>query len=188
MKAMKTLIAAAAVALCASGAANASIVTDTLYPLKTITTATSPYTYWHDLTDNGVPGSATVNWASLDVYLADPLLGNEKVTFKFNGTNATSVQNVPFLGQNYTFGVATSLLSTGLLQVALSVGCNGSIFGLCWNQQTVTLVKSELTADITPIPEPATLLTLGAGLLGLGAVRRRHAARSTEQLGTAVPA
>lgn len=39
-------------------------------------------------------------------------------------------------------------------------------------------VDGQLTANVQPIPEPATLMMLGAGLLGSGLLRRRKGARS----------
>lgn len=169
MKVLKKLAAAAALTLSTTGAAHAIEYTSTYDPFfDPLITVISPLSYSHDLTNSGLPDNATLNWARLDVRLYDLLGFSETVRFFFNGNHAETVQNVSWGGQVYDFNVLTALQDTGILDVTIRVS------GL----QTVNFGWSRLTADVDPItpsevPEPATLLTLGAGLLGVAATRRR---------------
>ncbi|WP_313166220.1 PEP-CTERM sorting domain-containing protein [Massilia oculi] len=171
MKVLKKLAGAAALMLATTGAVHAIEYTSLYNPEPDrLVTFLTPVSYSHDLTSSGLPDNATLNWATLDVRLYDILLGSETVRFFFNGNLSETVQNVSLFGQTYDFDVKTALQDTGILDVTLRVS------GLF---QTVNFAWSELTADVTPItpsevPEPATLLTLGAGLLGLAATRRRR--------------
>ena len=181
MNALKRILGAAALAFGVCGAASAEIITDTYDPFFDINVNSyNPLTYTHDMRDNGLPGP-TVNSVSLAIKLYDitDLLRShaETVTFRFDGGPAQTRSNVSLFGQTYTFGLATSVLDNGLLSVSLRVGCDGSFLGVCTSPQDVMFDYSVLTADITrpgQVPEPATLFTLGAGLLGLGAARRRR--------------
>jgi hypothetical protein len=193
MKAIKSLISAAAIALCSIGAVQAASVTSVVNPSPDayITTYT-PYTYTHDLTGTLNPGD-TINEAKLKIFLYDPtdlrfFAFPETVIPIFNGTPGGNRYNVPRLGSNYYFDLTTSLLNTGLLEVTLKAGCSLEVI-VCLLPQDYKFDYSTLYVDYTPVPEPVTLLTFGAGLLGLGAMRRRKAAARTEQgPGAATPA
>ena len=170
MKVLKKLVGAAALLVATTGAVHAVEYTSTYDPdPDRLITLFTPVSYQHDLTSSGLPDNATLNWATLDVRLYDVLLGSETVRFFFNGNLSETVQNVSLFGNTYDFDVKTALQDTGILDVTLRVS------GLL---QNVNFAWSRLTADVTPItpsevPEPATLLTLGAGLLGVAATRRR---------------
>lgn len=170
MKVLKKLVGAAALMVATTGAVHAIEYTSTYDPdPDRLITFITPVSYSHDLTSSGLPDNATLNSAILEVRLWDLLLGSETVRFFFNGNLSDTVQNVSFFGQTYDFNVETELQQTGILNVTLTVA------GLF---QTVNLAWSRLTVDVDPItpgevPEPATLLTLGAGLLGVAATRRR---------------
>jgi uncharacterized protein YcfL len=159
---------------------SATVITSTYDPPDhLVTTFNSPYTYTHDLTAQGLPG-LVVNSASLAVYLydiTDVLFSfGEKITFNFDNTTSSVVNNVSFFGRNYTFGVDTAMLADGLLTVSLSVGCNGSLFGHCVVPQDFVFAKSVLTADVSApaqVPEPGSSLCFALGLLTLGYVMRK---------------
>lgn len=169
MKVLKKLVGAAALMLATTGAVHAVEYTSTYDPNPDVLiTLFTPLTYQHDLTESGLPDDATLNSATLTVYLYDIFLGNESVRFFFNGEQTATIQNVSLFGRDYEFDVFTELQETGILDVTLRVS------GLL---QTVNFAWSHLSADVDPIvtdvPEPATLLTLGAGLFGIAATRRR---------------
>ncbi len=179
MKVLKKMLAVAALGMCAAGSANAEIISDYYNPFDVRITTGNSYSYTHDMRDQGMPGP-TVNWATLtvDFYdLFDPLsIFRETVTLTINNTTTYTEQNVSFLGRDYTFNVAAALAASGYVDVIISVGCTPTIFGCAG--QDVWFDDSLLEASITrvtpnEVPEPATLLTLGAGLFGVAATRRR---------------
>lgn len=191
MNVLKNIAAAVALTLGAIGAANATVVTSIHDPILPVyITSYTPYSYTHDLSKYITPG-ATINSASLEIGLWDPtdLLFPfpETVKLTFNGSATETIKNVSFFGDDYSFDLAASLLSTGFLKVDINLGYTCITKKLC-KPQDVKFDYSKLVADITlpvieepeienpvEVPEPATLLTLGAGLLGLSATRRRSA-------------
>jgi len=184
MKVLKNLLAAVALTMFGAGAAQAITVTDTHTPFIPVPIVTGfPYNYTHTLTQFGVPESQSIDSASLQVRLIDVTDNRwvqfpETVTLLFNGNDARTVQDVTYQNTIYTFDLVTSLLADGILNVSLSVGTTCVPFFGCVVPQDVVFSSSTLTAvlrdvQVVEVPEPATLFTLGAGLLGLAAVRRR---------------
>lgn len=182
MKRTKRWIGAISLALGVCGAAHASIIKDTFNPSDVKITTSSPYEYVHDLTGEDLT-DATVEWAKLSVVLRDPSLNFlETVTFDFEGDQKKVVRNVDWRGEKFQFGLLTSLLDDGILNVRISVGCTNLII-IClpqdvwFDRSTLKIKLSHTDPEPTPVPEPAILLSLGAGLLGLSVARRRAARR-----------
>jgi hypothetical protein len=123
-----------------------------------------------DLTDDGVPGSATVNWARVSFSLMDLDGRSDDVYAFFTGDMLTGESN-PYgftgFGGLVSGTVVGALNLSGMLDytLAFAAGAAGS-----W----VTVTKGSLVADVTSVPEPATMSLLGAGLLAAWLGRRRR--------------
>ena len=184
MKLFKKMLSAVALAgaMGIPALSSAAVIVDVFNPQPDveINTYNSPYTYTHNLLTHGYVPGTPITSGTIDIVLKDDLdlLGQETVSFFFDSLFGGSVSNVPIsiFGSSslYNFSLSTALLTDGLLNVSLSVGCNGSAFGHCFLPQDVIFAKSTLTANVSEVPEPATLGILGLGLLGLAGLRRRR--------------
>lgn len=168
MKVLKSLMAAVALVVCTTGTAQAVEYSQTynpgLFPISIVT----PHSYTHDMREvSGLPG-VKLNSAFLELGFVDAF-GPERLVLTLNDFDTRFITNVPFGSHEYVFDVVTTLQDTGVLDVTISV--IGIFEAILFNYSTLTI-------DVEPfgpseVPEPATLLTLGAGLLGLAATRRR---------------
>ena len=120
-----------------------------------------------DLTDDGVPGMATVNWANVSFSLLD-VDGRTDSVFAFLGDDVLYGKSNP-VGIS-AFGGLINGTVTGLLNVSGKLDYSLSLFG----SSSVRVLDGVLVADVTSVPEPGTLSLLGAGLVAgwLGGRRR----------------
>jgi len=122
-----------------------------------------------DLTDDGVPGSATVNWASVTFTMWD-------ADGKSDAVSALLAGDVLFGGSNPVGFSAFGGLVSGAVISSLNVsGVLSYTLSYLAGTSSVFVSQGSLVADVTSVPEPGTLLLLGSGLLAIGFRSRRRA-------------
>lgn len=166
-------IALSLLMIAAPMAANATFISDIQQINTTLSAATPTYSSSaagtsFDLTDNGVPGSATVLSAVVSFTLLD-FDGNQEIVQAVLGGSSLYGVSSPLMFSAFGGAVSGSLVSvlnvTGVLDYTLNYLVGSS---------SVFVSQGALMADVVAVPEPGTLSLLGASLVVLGALKGRR--------------
>ena len=139
----------------------------------------STHSFTHDINDSGYnAGSDVITGVSIALsFLDDGDSPSESVTFTFDGVGFGTVTlasgttlDIRTFTNSTTPALSTSSLLDGLLTVKLDRG-NGANNDFYFVGSTLTVTAERTLA--TAVPEPATVLLFGLGLLGLGWSLRR---------------
>lgn len=180
---MRTFIKTAlfSLVLAAASQASAVIVTDfvdihEVYDGYLLISQGESYTITHDLTDNGVPTENEVDSATLKLEFADD---NDRFWFEGEFSLVTGEGIFGFFevdGNIWNYDVEWLGVGTdGINDLNNNGQLAVTVTSLDWIGGDFWWKTSTLFANINPVEvnEPATLVILGIGLLGLGFVRRR---------------
>jgi len=169
--------------------ANAVTITDTVDPVDVfMNNDNSTYSYSHSITGpsdstglNGfIPVTDAISAASMTLYLYDNgdasadsykiKLGLDMFSSTIKITNG-STSSSPY---SNTFDVVSYLQSDGLLNVTLKRQAGDFYFG----KSILDVTYAPANAGPSPVPEPGTMILLGAGLLGLAIFGKRRMERA----------
>jgi PEP-CTERM motif len=154
-----------------SAPARAMLIQDIRNIDVTLDSSSPTYDGSFDLSGQGVPTSATVNWAAVSFTLIDTAGQVDSVSALLEGQplfgglgTANPVLFSVFGGLVDGSIIVNSLNVDGMLAYTLNLLGSGS----------VRVSTAALAADVTSVPEPGTLSLLGAGLIAGWLGRRRR--------------
>lgn len=187
MKRVLSMLAAVMMICMLSGAAWAVLITPDVVTLNTTLNAddssstNNSVSFTHNILDNGFTVGDTINWARIGFQINDLDGGSddsggfwwwawsdeEWARLSTDGVTTSSfeIDNGTSVSLNMT--ALARLQADGILSVTLT--CLEGDFYL--NSSTLTADYTDNTAS--PVPEPATLMLLGSGLLGLAGFRKK---------------
>ncbi len=101
------------------------------------------------------------SWLGINATVTNPLLG----ALQFNDYKPSN-----------TGWLSGSINTSSAIGTLHDLAFTASNFGVSGNSATVTIRNIAIDGRVIGVPEPETLSLLGAGLLGLGFLRRKRAA------------
>jgi hypothetical protein len=143
-----------------------------------------PAPYWYQ--GGGAPGNPGNKIMDANMYIEDDSLNGQTVTFTGNvlanslTSSHTAIAFIKDFAPDYSSSIPTTIpLAPGPFSITLpTLGAPGRHiqygFTVTGPNVWITDVAPFGSVQVTAIPEPATLVLAGAGLLGLTAIRRRR--------------